>query len=122
MKSNLFSSITMLALLLSNGAALAEGSYDYFEDSDSTHHGEDSCVVERGVNIDSWCKFQYGSSWRAKLNGADAYSWACALSQNNLRNVDIVAACKLQYRNVVGVDYRNFADPYSWFCKIDICR
>ena len=69
--------------------------------------------VQKGVNLDAWCKKQYGASFKAVVRGSTALDWGC----EDRRQVSVKDACVLQYGNsVTGAKALNNNDPTSWVC------
>ena len=80
------------------------------------------CLVREGVNIDRWCKWKFGNNWRANLIEHHVGGWSCKRTTTEHRSVNIDEACRLEYRNVVGVGHGAANNPYSWYCEINICN
>ena len=76
-------------------------------------------TVEKGVNLDPWCKKNYGSNFKAKLIGKTAGDWTCERSAGDRRPISVADACKLQYgKRAYKAKALNWNDPYSWKCLL----
>jgi hypothetical protein len=72
-----------------------------------------------GVDITGWCRQYYNSgNFNAVLVAYNVYGWRCQYgSDTGTRlNVDMNAACARQYGNPGTAGFRNYNDPYSWYC------
>ena len=68
---------------------------------------------KKGVNLDAWCKHQYGDTFKAVVRGSTAVDWGC----EDRRQVSAKDACILEYGNsVTGAKALNPNDPTSWVC------
>ncbi|MEY3219194.1 MAG: hypothetical protein RIT27_551 [Pseudomonadota bacterium] len=72
---------------------------------------------ELGVDLTAYCRSVNGSSSVAVLTRNDVNGWACLTNGNYSGMSDLNSACKTQYGNTYEIGYRNFNDPYSWYCK-----
>ncbi len=69
--------------------------------------------AQKGVNLDAWCKKQFGSPYKAVVRGSTAGDWGC----EDRRQVSVKDACILEYGNsVTGAKALNNNDPASWVC------
>lgn len=72
--------------------------------------------VRVGVNMDAYCKRQFGQSFSAAVIGATVGDWVCQTGPHDRRPIDVRQACIWQQNtNVVGYTNRN--DPLSWYCE-----
>jgi hypothetical protein len=73
--------------------------------------------VRVGVNMDAYCKRQYGQSFSSRVIGSTVGDWVCQGSNpNDRRPINVRQACIWQQNtNVVG--YTNVNDPLSWYCE-----
>ncbi len=73
-----------------------------------------------GVELGGYCRsINY---WGALLVEHNAYGWRCHRSTNDLRGINMDEACKWQYpayRDRVRATYRDFNNPYSWYCFVN---
>ena len=83
--------------------------------------------AQRGLDLNGFCRYRYGSRSYAQLVSHDAGGWRCRV-RNQLRpfsgnGYDMNAACEWQYppRRITPAEFarayaRNWSDPYSWYC------
>ena len=72
--------------------------------------------VRVGVNMDAYCKRQYGQSFTAAVIGPTVGDWVCQTSPNDRRGISVKQACLWQ-QNTGVVGYTNVNDPLSWYCE-----
>jgi hypothetical protein len=73
-----------------------------------------------GVDVERHCQWAWG--YHAYVAYWSAFGWRCNPVPNNAyykildKNVDMNAACRLQYGNNVWASYSDSRNPYSWSC------
>jgi hypothetical protein len=73
--------------------------------------------VRVGVNMDAYCKRQYGQQFSAAVIGPTVGDWVCQTSNvNDRRPISVKQACLWQ-QNTSVVGYTNVNNPYSWYCE-----
>jgi hypothetical protein len=67
-------------------------------------------------HLDQYC--QSIGYWNVVLEQFNAYGWRCARATERA-GMNMTAACIFAYKmpNAVSA-FRNFSDPYSWYCSI----
>ena len=71
-------------------------------------------VPDRGLNLERYCRVNFGQGFRAKLLGNTVYDWRCVGAGQKL-NMSIDEACWQQY-GTRHAAYRDWDDPFSWYC------
>jgi hypothetical protein len=73
--------------------------------------------VRVGVNMDAYCKRQYGQGFASRVIGSTVGDWVCqAANPNDRRPINVKQACLWQHNTSV-VGYTNVNDPGSWYCE-----
>lgn len=78
---------------------------------------EASAMTLPGLELTTYCQNTYGSSAYATLTSNNAFGWTCRLGSQNL-TMDLSAACQQQHTDGYEADYLDYADPYSWYCRL----
>ncbi|MFY2562169.1 calcium-binding protein [Corallococcus terminator] len=69
------------------------------------------------MDLNAHCVQRYGSGAFATLTQNNAYGWSCYKNGQYL-GMDLNQACQTQHVNGYQAVYRNFSDPYSWYCQL----
>jgi hypothetical protein len=76
------------------------------------------------VNLQEYCQSTYGTAIQvaqAVLIEQNAYGWRCKVTDNNSTplyyDINVTDACQSQYGSGAQDAYRDFDDPYSWYCS-----
>jgi len=74
-----------------------------------------SAFAQAGLDLNDYCR---DKGWgRATLNGGDtAYDWKCQSGSTYL-DMNLNEACQMQYGSGYSANFRDFNDPYSWYCE-----
>ncbi len=83
-----------------------------------------SCVISQkvwvpvrtGVNMDAYCKRQYGQSFSSQVIGPTAGDWVCQTGPHDRRPISVKQACLWQQGTAIH-GYLNYNDPGSWYCE-----
>lgn len=74
----------------------------------------------KSVSLWTACNNQWPGS-KLNLFGSTVYDWKCTVYWSGLPenfDIDVSRQCRVQYGNRYMADYRDFNNPYSWYCKI----
>ena len=66
------------------------------------------------IDLDRWCKARYGSYAYAVVKQPNAYGWVCIANDREFP-IDVADAARMEYGPNVGVAFRSWNDPYSWY-------
>ena len=73
-----------------------------------------------GVDMQAACTNQYPGQGRiAKVRTSNVYGWKCVTGVVPVADgsIDVWRQCRTQNKNPnASADYRNYNDPYSWYC------
>jgi hypothetical protein len=71
------------------------------------------------LDFRAFCARQYGARAAAVSVQPDVWGWRCGTTQNGLyssHEINVDAACELQYSPPAKAHTSNTSDPYSWEC------
>jgi len=72
--------------------------------------------VRVGVNMDAYCKRQYGQAFASKVIGATVGDWVCQTSDHDRRPISVKQACIWQ-QNTERHGFTDRNNPLSWYCE-----
>ncbi len=72
--------------------------------------------VRTGVNMDAYCKRQYGQAFASVVIGSTVGDWVCQTSPHDRRPISVRQACLWQQNTAIH-GYTNANDPGSWYCE-----
>ncbi len=70
-----------------------------------------------GMNLTAHCVQLYGSGATATLTQNNAYGWSC-LHNGQYKGMNLNLACSTQHTDGYQAAYKDFNDPYSWYCVL----
>lgn len=76
-------------------------------------------AAENGVNMEEACTMQWGAVMDVRLVENNVMGWRCHWYGTNgqvFRDVDVNYYCRTKWPGSSS-HYRNFNDPYSWYCS-----
>jgi hypothetical protein len=71
------------------------------------------------VDMQAACNDQYpGQGRKAKVRTWNVYGWKCITGVVPVADgdIDVWRQCRKQHNANASADFRNYNDPYSWFC------
>jgi hypothetical protein len=70
-----------------------------------------------GMDLTAYCRNTYGASAYATLTSDNAFGWTCRMGSQNY-GMNLSAACQQQLTHGYEAAYLDYANPYSWYCRL----
>ncbi len=78
---------------------------------------EASAMTLPGMDLTGYCRTAYGSSAYATLKTNNAFGWTCRIGTQDYP-MNLSAACQQQHTDGYEADYLDYANAYSWYCRL----